>query len=145
MVFQEENVVNTKYLKKTVVIAAVSLMMAVPASAERVVRDFSGSSSTVTEEFVVEAPWIVEWRMMTDYEFQTALDIALIDASNGSFIGGIKSGTRQNVTRPGSGIRMFDMDGRFKFRISSSFARWRIRVIQLTEEEAEQYTPVQRP
>ncbi|MEM7433255.1 MAG: hypothetical protein AAF351_15140 [Pseudomonadota bacterium] len=140
---------NLSYVKKTAVVFAVSLVvslvMAVPASAERLIREFRGSASTLTDEFIVEGPWIVEWRMMTDYEFQTALDIALIDASNGSFIGGIKSGTRQNVTRPGSGIRMFDMDGRFKFRISSSFSRWHIKVIQLTEEEAERYTPVAKP
>lgn len=117
-------------------------LLASPASAERLIKEFKGDRSTLTQEFIVEAPWIIDWRLDSDYERRIALDISLIDATNGAFIGGVKSGTRNNVTWRGNGVRMFDFSGRFKLRISSSFSRWTIKVKQLTEEEAELYTPV---
>lgn len=129
-----------------VTVIAVSLLLAAPsAHAERLIKEFKGTQSTVTQEFIVEAPWIIDWRLDSEYEHRIALDIVLIDATTGAFIGGVKSGTRNNVTRRSNGVRMFDMDGRFKLRISSSFARWTIKVKQLTEEEAAGYTPVRPP
>ena len=65
----------------------------------------------------------------------------LIDATTGQFVGGVKSGTRNNVTYRSNGIRLFRTGGRYKLRISSSLARWSIKIEQLTEEEAELYTP----
>ena len=41
----------------------------------------------------------------------------------------------------GNGVKLFRQGGTYQLRISSSLARWRIRVEQLTEEEAERYTP----
>jgi hypothetical protein len=65
----------------------------------------------------------------------------LIDAATGQFIGGVKSGTRNNVSYRSNGVRLFHTSGRFKLRISSSLARWTLKIQQLTEEEAELYTP----
>ena len=110
-------------------------------TASELIREFKGTGNTTTAAFSVESPWILDWRLDSDYETRIALDIVLIDAATGNFIGGIKSGTRNNVTYRSNGVRLFHTGGRYKLRISSSLARWTLRIEQLTEEEAELYTP----
>jgi len=112
-----------------------------PLSASELVREFKGSGNSTTAEFTVEAPWILDWRLDSDYEYKIALDIVLIDAVTGQFLGGVKSGTRNNITDRSNGVRLFNTSGRYKLRISSSMARWSIKIEQLSEEEAELYTP----
>ena len=90
---------------------------------------------------MVESPWIIDWRLDSDYEYRIALDMVLIDAETGHFVGGIKSGTRNNISTRSNGVRLFNLSGRYKIRISSSLARWSIKVQQLSKEEAELYTP----
>ncbi len=123
-------------------IATLSLaLVAMPLAAGQLVREFKGSGNTTTVEFSVESPWIIDWRLDSDFDWQISLDIVLLDAATGRFIGGVKSGSRKNVTDRSNGIRLFRTSGRYKLRISSSLARWSIRVEQLTDEEAELYTP----
>ena len=110
-------------------------------TASELVREFKGTGNATTAAFSVESPWILDWRLDSDYDYRIALDLVLIDAVTGQFIGGIKSGTRNNITYRSNGVRMFHTGGRYKLRISSSLARWTLRVEQLTEEEAELYTP----
>jgi hypothetical protein len=112
-----------------------------PAIASDLVREFKGTGNTTTAAFNVQSPWILDWRLDSEYESGIALDIVLIDAATGNFIGGVKSGTRNNVTYRSNGVRLFHIGGRYKLRISSSLARWSIKIEQLTEEEAELYTP----
>ena len=110
-------------------------------TASELVREFKGSGNSTTAAFSVESPWILDWRLDSDYDYRVALDIVLIDAVTGQFVGGIKSGTRNNVTYRSNGVRLFHTGGRYKLRISSSMARWTLKIEQLTEEEAELYTP----
>lgn len=110
-------------------------------AAGELVREFKGTGNTTTAAFSVESPWILDWRLDSDYESRIALDIVLVDAETGQFIGGVKSGPRNNITYRSNGVRLFHTGGRYKFRISSSLARWTLRIEQLTEEEAELYTP----
>ena len=35
---------------------------------ESLVREFSGSQSTTTSEFEVKAPWILDWRINSNYQ-----------------------------------------------------------------------------
>ena len=121
----------------TIVLASI----ATPLNASELVREFKGDGNSTTAEFTVEAPWILDWRLDSDYEYKIALDIVLIDAETGRFVGGVKSGTRNNVTSRSNGVRLFDTSGRYRLRISSSMARWSIKIEQLSEEEAELYTP----
>ena len=116
-------------------------LLAMPLAAGQLVREFKGTGNTTTADFVVASPWIIDWRLDSDYERQISLDMVLIDAASGQFLGGIKSGPRNNITSRSNGVRLFYSSGRYKLRISSSLARWTIRVEQLSEEEAEQYTP----
>jgi hypothetical protein len=45
----------------------------------------------------------------------------------------------------GNGVRLFKQGGHYQLRISSTLARWRIKVEQLTTEEAELYSPRRPP
>jgi len=105
------------------------------ASAERVVKDFSGNKNTTTAQFTVEAPWLLDWRLDGDYNQLVALDIALVEARGGRHVGRVL-----HTKRKGNGIKLFEESGTFQLRVSATLARWRIKIIQITEEEAELYT-----
>jgi hypothetical protein len=125
-----------------VLVVTLFAMAASPLAAGELVREFKGTGNTITAAFTVESPWILDWRLDSDYDNRVALDMVLIDAATGQFVGGIKSGTRNNITYRSNGVRLFRTGGRYKLRISSSLARWTLKIEQLTEEEAELYTPV---
>ena len=107
----------------TATAALAFLGFAAPSNAGDLVREFKGTGNTTTRAFTVESPWILDWRLDSDYEMKIALDIVLIDATTGRFIGGVKSGSRNNVTYRSNGVRLFNTGGRYKLRISSSLAR----------------------
>lgn len=109
------------------------------ASAAETVFEFTGSASRNTPEFEVEAPWILDWRITTDGAYESAVDISLEEAGTMGHHGRVLS-----TKYPGNGVRLFDQGGEFYFRVDSSFSTWTLKVIELTEEEAEQYTPRER-
>ena len=81
-------------------------------------------------------PWLLDWRLDTDYEHFAALDIALIEAGTGRHLG------RVLYTKyRGNGLKLFEDGGTYQLRISSTLARWRVKIEQITPEEIEQYTP----
>ena len=87
-------------------------------------------------EFTVESPWILDWHLNADYEQLVALDITLIEAKSGRHVGLVK-----RTKRIGNGVRLFHLDGTYRLRISATLARWRIKIEQLTDAEAELYEP----
>jgi hypothetical protein len=117
---------------------ALLLILALPmaAQAEELVTEFKGSRSTSTLEFEVKAPWIMDWRLTGDGNQVSAVDVSLFDAGTG-----VHEGMVLRRKMPGNGVRMFDQSGRFYFRIDATLMEWTLKVIQLTEEEAEAYTP----
>ena len=126
---------------KAVLITAAGLLavfFATAASAQDLVREFRGSDNTLTETFEVEAPWLLEWRLDADYEQLSALHIWLVDADTGFTVGRVL----RRESR-GNGVKLFEEGGDYRLRISTTLARWSIRIVQLTPEEAERYTPRQ--
>jgi len=119
-----------------IVLALMLGMAAQNASAERQVAAFSGKSSGNTGEFEVRAPWIMDWLVSGEPGEYEVADIALVNASTGTFEGVV---VRSKTA--GNGVRLFDKGGRYYFRVDSSMMNWHIKVIQLTAEEAEQYKP----
>lgn len=111
-------------------------LLAVPVSAKELVREFVGTSNMMTATFQVEAPWIIDWRLDADYDTLVALDVTLIEARTGRHVGRVL-----HTKMKGNGVRLFNESGRYQLRISSTLARWRLKIEQLTEEEAELYTP----
>ena len=117
-------------------IFAVAILWAASAGAENLVAEFQSSGNTTTAEFQVDAPWILDWRINSDYNKMIAFDLDLVDARTG-----ILKGNVLRVKRLGNGVRMFNEGGRYRLRINASFIRWHLKVIELTPEEAELYTP----
>lgn len=114
----------------------VLLVATLPASAAELVREFSGNGNTTTVAFHVESPWIMDWRLDADYDQLVALDITLVEAKTGRHIGRVL-----HTKNKGNGVKLFYEAGNYQLRISSTLARWRIRIEQLTEEEAQLYVP----
>ena len=123
-----------KWMK--LLIVATLLPVAFLASASTVVRQFQGSDSTTTAEFKVDGPWLLDWRLNGDYDNLIALDIALIDAATGRHVGQVL-----HTKYKGNGVKLFSEGGRYQLRVSSTLARWQIKIEQITPEEAELYTP----
>ncbi|MGB5165186.1 MAG: hypothetical protein WBN09_02055 [Woeseiaceae bacterium] len=105
-------------------------------SAGELVREFSGTTNTTTAKFTVDSPWILDWYVNGDYQQLLALDIQLVNADTGFTVGRVLHTKRQ-----GDGVKLFYSAGNYQLRISSTLARWRLKIEQLTEEEAQQYTP----
>lgn len=106
------------------------------ANAEETVREFHGTGSTITSEFDIEAPWILDWIVNGEFENMLAIDIVLLDGKTGR-----QEGLILHTKRRGNGVKLFNTSGRYKLRIDSTLAKWDLKVIKITEEEAEGYTP----
>jgi len=106
------------------------------ADAAQRVQEFRGTGNTTTAIFRVESPWLLDWRLDGDFEQLVALDISLIEAHTGKHVGRVL-----HTKRKGNGVKLFRTGGLYQLRISSSLARWTIKIDQITPEEAELYTP----
>ena len=123
-------------MKRLSLIALAALLFAPIANAQTLVREFSGTGDAQTAEFYVEGPWLLDWRLDGDYSAMLALEIHLVEERGGRHVGRVL-----RTQRRGNGVKLFEEGGSYRLRISSSLARWRIRIQQITEEEAELYTP----
>ena len=121
---------------KRLIYVAVMLSASLPVTSAELVRQFSGKGFATTAEFEVEAPWILDWRVNSDYQKSMAIEIHLVDGTTG-----FHKGLVLQTKYPGNGVRLFNESGRFRFRISATLSRWDLKVMELTPEEAELYTP----
>ena len=120
-------------------IATALLCMTFSASlpAAEIVKEFTGTRTGHTGVFEVKAPWLLDWRVVSDFPEALALDVSLVDAETGAYEGAVLKTRYVN-----NGVRLFRKSGRFQFKVDALMARWTLRVEELTEEEAAQYTPV---
>jgi hypothetical protein len=125
--------------KKVSSLVAVALIVAIAPianGAEELVTKFEGKDSTITASFSVNGPWLLDWRVNSDYTRSMAIDIVLLDAETGLQVGRVK-----HKKEPDNGLRLFDQGGRYKIRIDASHTRWQVKIIQITKADAELYTP----
>lgn len=122
------------FLLLSTVVLLVSTMLT-SAAADRV-TEFRGTGNTTTAIFRVESPWVLDWRLDGDFDQLLALDITLVEAKTGRHIGRVL-----HTKRKGNGVKLFKESGLYQLRVSSSLARWTIKIDQLTREEAKLYTP----
>ncbi len=123
---------------KTIVIfiAAALLAASSPAEAKTRVAEFRGSGNTTTAIFRVDSPWLLDWRLDGDYDQLVGLEITLVEARQSRHVGRVLY-----TKRRGNGVKMFHTAGLYQLRISSTLARWTVKIEQLTREEAELYAP----
>ena len=115
-------------------VLAAFCLATVNAHGKELIREFKGSEGKATAEFKVKAPWIVDWRTRGDYPGQMAVEVDLISAPSGEYLGKIV--TTKYVD---NGVKLFTEGGTYRFKINSSLASWTLRVEELTREEAETY------
>jgi hypothetical protein len=128
-------------MKKILVSAVLMVLSAAfgTVSAEELVREFSGSRTMETAEFEVKAPWLIDWRVNSEFEESMGLTVVLLNAPTGTH-----AGTVMKTKYRGNGLRLIDQSGRFRLKVDAVLANWTIKVIQLTPEEAERYTPKEK-
>lgn len=123
-------------MTKRLIYCAILLAASLPVAGANLVTQFSGNGFATTAEFEVEAPWILDWRVNSDYQQSMAIEIHLLDGGTG-----FQKGMVLYTKYPSNGVRLFNESGRFRFRVSATLARWQLKVEELTREEAELYTP----
>ena len=116
--------------------ATLLMIVFAPATAADRVAEFRGTGNTTTAIFRVESPWVLDWRLDGDFDELVALDITLLEAKSGKHLGRVL-----HTKRKGNGVKLFKSGGLYQLRISSSLARWTVKIDQLTREEAELYAP----
>lgn len=124
-----------RFLLGFAVFTALSFFSSV-ADSKELIREFTGSESTTTAEFEVKAPWIVDWITTGDYPGTMALEVNLVSSPRGEFLGKIV--TTKWVD---NGVRLFNESGRYRLQVRSNLVNWRLRVEQLTPQEADTYIP----
>ena len=131
--FHQRAIAVTVRILLTVILLAVA---AAPASAKTRVAEFKGTVNTTTAIFRVESPWVLDWRLDGDFEQMLGLEITLVEAKTGKHVGRVLY-----TKRRGNGVKLFHTAGLYQLRVSSTLARWTVKIDQLTREEAELYSP----
>ena len=126
--------IKTRYCTSGVAVLML-ILFAVSASAEELIVEFKGSGNRTTAEFNVRGPWILDWRINSDYTHMLAFDLDLVDGRTG-----VLKGSILRTKSLGNGVRLFNQSGSYRFRINGSFIDWHLKVKQLTPAEAELYT-----
>jgi len=121
---------------KKLALIPVLLIVSLGAGAAETVKEFRGSGNTTTSIFTVESPWLLDWRLDGDYDQLIALDITLVEAHTGKHVGRVL-----HTKRKGNGLKLFNYTGQYQLRVSSTLARWTLKVQQIQPEEEELYTP----
>lgn len=116
------------------------LVSCTTASGERLIAELNGSGNRTTATFTVAAPWILDWRINSEYNKMVSFDLDLLDGNTGVLKGSVV--VRKSLG-PGleDGVRLFNQGGKFRFRVNGSLVQWYLKVKQLTLAEAEKYKP----
>jgi len=130
-----KKLIKTRYCTPGVA-ALMLILSAVSVSAEEMIVEFKGSGNRTTAEFKVRGPWILDWRINSDYTHMLAFDLDLVDGRTG-----VLKGSILRTKSLGNGVRLFNQSGSYRFRINGSFIDWHLKVKKLTPAEAELYTP----
>ena len=127
-------------------VRAIPLLMLLLASgaatAEMLVREFSGIGRTDTGSFSVESPWLVEWssRPPTAIDHKPAhLEVHLYNASTNEYVGRVLE-----HAGVGRGDILIEHSGRFLFKVQGQATEWRLKVIKVDEDYAERLKDAQR-
>ena len=113
----------------------VLLLTSGAATAEMLVREFSGIGRTDTGSFTVESPWLVEWssRPPTAIDHKPAhLEVHLYNASTNEYVGRVLE-----HAGVGRGDILIEHSGRFLFKVQGQATEWQLKVIKIDEEYAE--------
>ncbi len=123
-------------LLQLIATTSIVVALATNAQAEELVKEFRGTGNTTTAIFTVDDPWLLDWRLDGDFNALIALDVTLIEAHTGRHVGRVL-----HTKHKGNGLQLFTSAGRYQLRVSSTLARWTLKIKQIQPEEEERYTP----
>lgn len=109
------------------------------ACGEELVVEFQGTGNQTTATFEANGPWILDWRINSDYTMMISFDLDLLNSTTGMLEGNILRIKALEYGR--NGVRMFNQSGKFRFRVNGSLVKWHFKVKELTRAEAELYKP----
>lgn len=124
----------TKALIRSLILLAVCCIASTVQS-QGVVVEFQGTTNTTTREFEVQGPWLLNWRITGNYR-SVGFELMLLDGKTR-----MHKGVILRTRRTGNGVKLFQESGSFRFRISSGLANYHLKVEEISEEDAELYTP----
>ncbi len=117
------------------VAALLLVYSSMPAGAEELIAEFKGSGNRTTAEFKVRGPWVLDWRINSDYTHMLSFDLDLVDGRTG-----VLKGSVLRTKSLGNGVRLFNESGSYRLRINGSFIDWHLKIKKLTPAEAKLYT-----
>ena len=117
------------------VAALLLVYCSMPAGAEELIAEFKGSGNRTTAEFNVRGPWVLDWRINSDYTHMLSFDLDLVDGRTG-----VLKGSVLRTKSLGNGVRLFNESGSYRLRINGSFIDWHLKIKKLTPAEAKLYT-----
>jgi hypothetical protein len=117
------------------VAALLLVYSSMPAGAEELIAEFKGSGNRTTAEFNVRGPWVLDWRINSEYTHMLSFDLDLVDGRTG-----VLKGSVLRTKRLGNGVRLFNESGSYRLRINGSFIDWHLKIKKLTPAEAKLYT-----
>jgi len=124
----------SKALIRSLILLAVCCI-APAVQSQGVVVEFQGTTNTTTREFEVQGPWLLNWRITGNYS-AVGFELMLLDGKTR-----MHKGVILRTRRTGNGVKLFQESGSFRFRISSGLANYHLKVEEISEEDAELYTP----
>ena len=117
------------------VAALLLVYSSMPAGAEELIAEFKGRGNRTTAEFTVRGPWVLDWRINSDYTHMLSFDLDLVDGRTG-----VLKGSVLRTKSLGNGVRLFNESGSYRLRINGSFIDWHLKIKKLTPAEAKLYT-----
>ena len=117
------------------VAALLLVYSSMPAGAEELIAEFKGSGNRTTAEFNVRGPWVLDWRINSEYTHMLSFDLDLVDGRTG-----VLKGSVLRTKSLGNGVRLFNESGSYRLRINGSFIDWHLKIKKLTPAEAKLYT-----
>lgn len=126
-------------IHRTYVLCLLLISSSQLAFAEELIVEFNGTGNRTTATFEANGPWILDWRINSDYTRMISFDLDLLNGTTGVLEGNILRFKALEYGR--NGVRMFNQSGKFRFRVNGSLVKWSFKVKQLTRAEAELYKP----
>ncbi|MEM9173089.1 MAG: hypothetical protein AAGA84_10330 [Pseudomonadota bacterium] len=128
----------------TMLASAVLTLHSPRAESGQELMQYTGERNATSRSFRARGPWLLTWRINSDYPEQAGVSVDLVDAKTGVFLkqvlrrGTLGWGRRDAVS---GGYKLFRDEGEFRFEISATLARYELKVEQLTAAEADALVP----
>lgn len=118
--------------RKCIGLLAIPILFLGAASyAETVLETFEGAGPGTTPVFEATGPWRVDWEAKSDHPLLSAFYSNLYDAEKSRYLGFITQ-----ILGTGSGSKLIRHSGKFRIGVSGNDVEWKLRIVELSEEEA---------